>query len=59
MAMGRTWQESVQKALRGLETGLDGFSLPPKWEALPDDRVKYMLRVPTPERLVVLKQVGG
>ncbi len=26
MAMGRTFQESVQKALRGLETGLDGFS---------------------------------
>src|ERR1700754_456412 len=26
MAIGRTFQESVQKALRGLETGLDGFS---------------------------------
>ena len=25
MAMGRTFQESVQKALRGLETGVDGF----------------------------------
>ena len=25
MAMGRTFQESVQKALRGLETGADGF----------------------------------
>ncbi len=28
MAMGRTWQESVQKALRGMETGLDGWGLP-------------------------------
>ena len=26
MAIGRTFQESLQKALRGLETGLDGFS---------------------------------
>jgi len=26
MAIGRTFQESVQKALRGLELGLDGFS---------------------------------
>src|SRR5512138_911833 len=26
MAMGRTFQESLQKALRGLETGLDGFT---------------------------------
>src|SRR5690349_16631529 len=25
MAMGRTFQESMQKALRGLETGVDGF----------------------------------
>ena len=26
MAMGRTFQESLQKALRGLETGIDGLS---------------------------------
>src|SRR6058998_2973856 len=26
MAMGRTFQESIQKALRGLETGIDGLS---------------------------------
>ena len=26
MAIGRTFQESFQKALRGLETGIDGFS---------------------------------
>ncbi|NLR74082.1 carbamoyl-phosphate synthase large subunit [Leeia aquatica] len=25
MAMGRTWQESLQKALRGLETGMSGL----------------------------------
>ncbi len=32
MAIGRTFQESVQKALRGLEIGVDGFS-----EILPED----------------------
>ncbi|TNF38057.1 MAG: carbamoyl-phosphate synthase large subunit [Gammaproteobacteria bacterium] len=26
MAIGRTWQESLQKAMRGLEIGVDGFS---------------------------------
>lgn len=25
MAIGRTFQESLQKALRGLETGVDGL----------------------------------
>lgn len=30
MAMGRTFQESYQKALRSLETGLAGWSLPPR-----------------------------
>jgi len=32
MAIGRTLQESLQKALRGLEIGVDGFS-----EIIPDD----------------------
>ena len=32
MAIGRTFQESLQKALRGLEVGVDGLS-----EILPDD----------------------
>lgn len=56
MAMGRTWVESLQKAMRGLETGLDGWSLPKGWEMLPRDKLTYRLRVPNPERFVVLKQ---
>jgi hypothetical protein len=35
MAIGRTFQESFQKALRSLETGLDGFSLPKNHKTLP------------------------
>jgi carbamoyl-phosphate synthase large subunit len=36
MAMGRTFQESFQKALRGLETGKDGFD-PTGWTDSEDD----------------------
>lgn len=55
MAIGRSWQESVQKALRGLEYGYDGFSE----IKLPDDDPQTMLRAlarPAPERLLVIAQ---
>lgn len=44
MAMGRTFQESLQKALRGLETGMDGLnpiidSSQPDWEHDLRDRI--------------------
>ncbi|VAW56724.1 Carbamoyl-phosphate synthase large chain [hydrothermal vent metagenome] len=43
MAIGRTLQESLQKALRGLEIGVDGFSeiLP---EGLSDEEIETTLR---------------
>ncbi len=54
MAIGRTFQESLQKALRGLETGLDGLgeqvSLPLSDEAAA--RLDYELRAPGPNRLL-------
>jgi carbamoyl-phosphate synthase large subunit len=56
MAIGRTWQESVQKALRGMETGLDGWSLPKKWKRLPNDQLLYNLRVPNPDRIMHMHQ---
>jgi len=47
MAMGRTFQESVQKALRGLETGVDGFD-----EKTTDrDVIEAEMGDPGPERL--------
>ncbi|MEY4760584.1 MAG: carbamoyl phosphate synthase large subunit, partial [Pseudomonadota bacterium] len=54
MAIGRTLQESLQKALRGLETGLDGLT--PKL-TLPldedgEDQLAYELRLPGPDRLL-------
>ena len=54
MAIGRTFQESIQKALRGLETGLDGFAeqltLPLTEEAA--SKLEYELRAPGPNRLL-------
>jgi carbamoyl-phosphate synthase large subunit len=54
MAIGRTFQESLQKALRGLETGLDGLgeqvSLPLNEESAA--KLEYELRVPGANRLL-------
>jgi carbamoyl-phosphate synthase large subunit len=54
MAIGRTFQESLQKALRGLETGLDGLT-PQLAVPLSDehrDRLAHELRAPGPNRLL-------
>ena len=48
MAMGRTLQESMQKALRGLETGLCGFN--PRTDNL--DTIRRELASPGPERIL-------
>ena len=47
MAMGRTFQESLQKALRGLEVGVDGFD--PKTDDR--DEIEAELMSPGPERI--------
>lgn len=56
MAIGRTFQESFQKALRSLETGLDGFSLPRGWKRQSEADLVYNMRVPSPDRMMVIKQ---
>jgi carbamoyl-phosphate synthase large subunit len=54
MAIGRSFQESLQKALRGLETGKDGLN-PTELDAAnnPDDMatLKRELREPKPDRI--------
>jgi len=54
MAMGRTFQESLQKALRGLETGIDG--LVERISASPGDEemenLRHEVRMPSAERLL-------
>ncbi|TRW17693.1 carbamoyl-phosphate synthase large subunit [Glacieibacterium frigidum] len=56
MAIGRNIHESIQKALRGLETGLTGFD---EVEALVDaseDEIEAALAVPGPDRLLIAAQ---
>ncbi len=55
MAIGRTFQESMQKALRGLETGADGFDpmLDPEsdnWK----EQLRHNLQVPGANRIYYL-----
>ncbi|EGJ30363.1 MULTISPECIES: carbamoyl-phosphate synthase large subunit [Moorena] len=51
MAIGRTFLESFQKALRSLETGRFGWGCDRK-EKLPSlEQVRYGLRTPNPERI--------
>jgi carbamoyl-phosphate synthase large subunit len=53
MAIGRNWQESVQKALRGLETGLTGFDEVPELAGATIEEIEAALSQPTPNRLLV------
>jgi carbamoyl-phosphate synthase large subunit len=60
MAIGRTFQESLQKALRSLEVGLDGLDeieIPGLGDPLrPREAVLALLAQPTPERIRVVAQ---
>jgi carbamoyl-phosphate synthase large subunit len=63
MAIGRTFQESMQKALRGLETGLSGFdeieiegTVDVEDEASARAAVVRALGLPTPDRIRVIAQ---
>src|SRR6516225_8020293 len=54
MAIGRTFQESLQKALRGLETGLDGLNpqLPMRLSDERKEQLAHELRAPGANRLL-------
>jgi len=56
MAIGRNFKESMQKALRGLETGLDGFNRVVELEGAGRDEINAALSKATPERLLVVGQ---
>ena len=61
MAIGRTFKEAFQKAIRALETGRPGWTVA---ETLADDRLeddsleslRWALRQPTPERVFQVKR---
>jgi carbamoyl-phosphate synthase large subunit len=59
MAIGRTFQESLQKALRSLETGLNGLDeITIEGLGQGDDKnaVRAALGMPTPERILKIAQ---
>ena len=55
MAIGRTFKESLQKALRGLETGVDGFNL----KTIEPDKIADELAYPRAERLWYVADAFG
>src|SRR5581483_7597926 len=59
MAIGRTFQESLQKALRSLETGLTGFdeiAIAGLGEGDDKSAIRAALGTPTPDRLLTIAQ---
>ena len=56
MAIGRNIHESMQKALRGLETGLSGFNNVEKLAGAPRVEIEAALAVRSPDRLLIAAQ---
>ncbi|MBK8374397.1 carbamoyl-phosphate synthase large subunit [Sphingorhabdus sp.] len=56
MAIGRNIHESLQKALRGLETGLVGFNYVDELKGASEDELSAALTRATPDRLLVAAQ---
>ncbi|WP_375272419.1 carbamoyl-phosphate synthase large subunit [Sphingomonas sp.] len=56
MAIGRNIHESMQKALRGLETGLSGFNNVERLAGASRAEIEAALAVATPDRLLVAAQ---
>ncbi len=56
MAIGRNFKESMQKALRGLETGLDGFNRVTELVGATRDEITAALSRQTPDRLLNVAQ---
>jgi carbamoyl-phosphate synthase large subunit len=57
MAIGRTFPESLQKALRGIERGREGLNADPgeaRYDEAPLDELVEAATVPTPDRLFQL-----
>ncbi len=56
MAIGRCFAESMQKALRGLETGLDGFNRVTELENVSREKITASLSQRTPDRILKIAQ---
>ncbi len=56
MAIGRCFAESMQKALRGLETDLDGFNRVTSLEGVSKEKITAALSQRTPDRILNIAQ---
>ena len=56
MAIGRSFEESFQKALRSLEVGICGWESDSLEESRNENDLKNSLRNPTSERILIIKQ---
>ena len=55
MAIGRTFNESFQKALRSLETGRAGWGCDMKEKLPSGEQIRAQLRTPNPERIFAVR----
>ena len=55
MAIGRCFEESFQKAMRSLETGLSGWGGDRNEPNLSDSEIDRLLRTPSPERILTVR----
>ncbi|KGF89506.1 MULTISPECIES: carbamoyl-phosphate synthase large subunit [Prochlorococcus] len=56
MAIGRSFEESFQKALRSLEVGISGWEFDSLEEYKNENDLKNSLRNPTSERILIIKK---
>ncbi len=56
MAIGRSFEESFQKALRSLEVGVFGWECDSEDEFKDESQIKNSLRNPTSERILLIKK---
>jgi len=54
MAIGRTWEESIQKAMRMVEPSIEGFEPRGKWDEVSDEEIAELLEFPTDQRLYLI-----
>ncbi len=55
MAIGRTFKEALQKALRGLEIGHTGLDNKVDFKTIPDEKVRQRLEEPNASRIFYIK----
>jgi len=55
MAIGRTFKEALQKALRGLEIGHTGLDNKQDFHDIPDEKIKKRLQEPNASRIFYIK----